>query len=106
MTTGADLLRDPLLPSPDVVARRVAGEYLLVPVRSGAAQMDFIFTANDLGSEIFRLLDGARDGREIARLVSEEFDVDVPRARVDVVQFLGALLAAGLVVQAPKVPGR
>ena len=30
-----DLLTEPLLPSPDVVSRRVAGEYLLVPVRSG-----------------------------------------------------------------------
>src|SRR5262249_34363471 len=38
-----------LLPSPDVVSRRVAGEYLLVPVRSGAAQMNFIFTANEVG---------------------------------------------------------
>jgi hypothetical protein len=86
-----------LVASPDVVARRIAGEYLLVPVRNGAAQMDYIFTANEVGSVVFRLLDGRRDLREIARLVSLEFDVDEPQARADVQSFLGALREAGLV---------
>jgi hypothetical protein len=92
----AELLSEPLLPSPDVVARRVAGEYLLVPVRSGAAQMDFIFTANEIGSVIFRLLDGSRDGRAIARHLSQEFAVDEERARNDVLDFLRTLCEAGL----------
>ncbi len=96
MKDDTDLLTEPLLPSPDVVARRVAGEYLLVPVRSGAAQMDFIFTANEIGSAIFRLLDGVRDGRAIARRLSEEFEVDEDRARADVVEFLRTLCEAGL----------
>jgi hypothetical protein len=92
-----DLLMQPFLPSPDVVARRVAGEYLLVPVRSGAAQMDYIFTANEVGSAIFRLLDGSRDGRDIARHLSREFAVDEECAQRDVVEFLRALCEAGLV---------
>ena len=86
-----------LVVSPDVVARRIAGEYLLVPVRNGAAQMDFIFTANEVGSVVFRLLDGVRDAREIARLLSLEFEVDEAAARADVLDFLGALREAGLV---------
>jgi hypothetical protein len=92
-----DLLLQPCLPSPDVVARRVAGEYLLVPVRNGAAQMDYIFTANEVGSAIFLLLDGSRDGRDIARLLSRDFAVDEERARMDVVEFLRDLCEAGLV---------
>lgn len=86
----------PLEPSPDVVARRVAGEYLLVPVRSGAAQMDYIFTVNEIGSVIFGLLDGRRDVSVIVRLVSREFDVDQERAAADVVEFLRTLCEAGL----------
>ena len=97
MTDGADVLNAPLLPSREVVARRVAGEYLLVPVRTGAAQMDFIYTANDLGSRIFQLLDGRRNGREIARMVSEEFDVQEPRALEDIARFLEDLVKSGLV---------
>jgi hypothetical protein len=106
VTSVADVLKEPLRPSPDVVARRVAGEYLLVPVRSGAAQMDFIFTANDIGSRIFQLLDGRRDARDIARLVSEEFDVDEPQALADVVRFLEELLATGLVAEPDPGPSR
>ena len=92
-----DLLLQAFLPSPDVVARRIAGEYLLVPVRNGAAQMDYIFTVNEVGSTIFLLLDGSRDGRDIARRLSRDFAVDEDRAQQDVVDFLRSLREAGLV---------
>ncbi len=94
--SNAGLEIGPFEPSPDVVARCVAGEYLLVPVRSGAAQMDYIFTVNEIGSVIFGLLDGRRDVSAIARLLSEQFDVDRERATADVVEFLGTLREAGL----------
>jgi hypothetical protein len=82
--------------APDVVARRVAGEHLLVPVRHGAARMDYIFTANEVGSFVFGLLDGRRDAAELARLVSAAFEVEEARARADVERFLEALVEAGL----------
>jgi hypothetical protein len=85
-----------LVPSPDVVARIVAGEYLLVPVFKGAAEMDFIFTANEIGSLVFRLLDGRRDAGAIARLVSQEYDVDEEQALGDVTEFLRGLVEAEL----------
>jgi hypothetical protein len=85
-----------LRPSPEVVARDIAGEHLLVPVRNGASQMDFIFTANEVGSRVYRLLDGRRDVGAIARVISQEFEVDEERARADVLDFLGALFEAGL----------
>ncbi len=44
--------------SPDIVSRSIAGEHLLVPVRHGTAEMDFIYTANAVGSLMFSLLDG------------------------------------------------
>ena len=97
MKDRPDTLAQPFLPSPDVVARRVAGEYLLVPVRNGAAQMDYIFTANEVGSAIFRLLDGSRDVHDIARHLSREFAVDEECAQRDVLEFLRDLHEAGLV---------
>jgi len=104
--SSSDIMTRALRPSPDVVARRVAGEYLLVPVRSGAAQMDYIFTANEVGSAIFRLLDGRRDGRAIARAISEEFQVDPERADLDVVEFLRTLLDASLIQPADEAVER
>ena len=90
----------PLRPAQDLVTRRIAGEHLLVPVRSGAAQMDFIYTSNEVGCFVFGLLDGRRAAPEIARAVSEAFDVDGERALADVLEFLGSLAEAGLVVVA------
>src|SRR5882672_10156327 len=92
-----DLTRVPLQPAPDVVARNIAGEHLLVPVRSGAAQMDYLFTADEVGSFIYALLDGRRTAPEIALLVTHEFDVTPERAQSDVVAFLETLLDARLV---------
>ena len=96
-----DLVRLPLRLSPEVVSRRIAGEHLLVPVRTGAAQMDYLFTANEAGSLVFRLLDGRLDAEGIARQVCEEFEVDETTARHDVLEFLGELLDAGLVAAVP-----
>jgi hypothetical protein len=99
-----DLLRVPLRPSPEVVSRRIAGEHLLVPVRSGALQMDYLFTANEAGSLVFRLLDGRRTADELARAVAAEFEVDESRAQRDVLEFLGELLDAGLIAPAGEAP--
>jgi hypothetical protein len=92
----------PLRPSPDVVVREVAGERLLVPVRNGAARMDFIFTANPAGSLVFSRLDGRRDAAALARIVCAEFDVEPERAAADVEAFLRALVEAGLAAPAPE----
>jgi hypothetical protein len=89
-------------PSEDVVSRAIAGEQILVPVRNGAAQMDFIFTVNEVGAFIFGLLDGRRSPSEIASLVSREFEIDEVRARAEICEFLEELSQAGLVRPAPE----
>jgi hypothetical protein len=92
----ADVRGARLRPSPEVVSRRIAGEQILVPVRSGAAQMDYLFTANPTGSAVLALLDGRRDAAEIARLLARDYEVDEERARADVEAFLQELYDAGL----------
>ena len=85
------------IPSPDVVTRNIAGEHLLVPVRTGVAQMDYLYTADEVGSVIFSLLDGERDASAIGRQVAELFEVNAAQATVDVAAFLQELERAGLV---------
>ena len=89
-----------LATSPDVVARQVAGEHLLVPVRRGVAEMDDLFTADPAGSFIWSCLDGRRDLAAVARLVVDEFEVEPPKALADVLAFAAELSAAGLVREA------
>ena len=90
--------------SPDVVARNIAGEHLLVPVRSGVADIDYLYTTDDVGSFIVSALDGRRDVAEVARAVSAAFEVDEEQARSDVARFLSDLLDAGLVRVAQDAP--
>jgi len=85
-----------LRPSPDVVARDIAGEHLLVPVRSGVAATDCLFTADGAGAFIWACLDGRRDLGEVARLVAAEFEVDPARALEDVTAFASGLVDARL----------
>jgi len=83
---------------PDVVARTVAGETLLVPVRGGVAECDHVFILNATGSFLWPLLDGTRGVNVLAGEVAEAFaGVEPTAARTDVESFLAALEARQLV---------
>lgn len=84
--------------APAIVSRRIAGEHLLVPVRHGAAEMDFIYTVNGSGSLICDLLDGARSADDLAAAVAAAYGIPAAQARGDVGAFLEALRGAGLAV--------
>ena len=81
----------------DVVTRRIAGETVLVPVRSGAADLDFIYTSNETGTRIWECIDGQKNVDQIVEMICGEYNVLPEEAAQDVIDFLGALEAAGLV---------
>ena len=81
----------------DIVTREIAGETVVVPVRSGAADLNFIYTANETGTLIWRCLDGQRNVRQIVESLCSEYDVPAEQAEKDVIDFVGALESAGLV---------
>ncbi len=80
-----------------VVTRQIAGETVWVPIKSGAADLDFIYTSNDTGTTIGECLDGEKTVDQIVETVFREYDVPAEAATQDVMDFLSALEAAGLV---------
>lgn len=80
-----------------VVTRRIAGETILVPVAGNVADLDAVYTLNDVGSYIWELIDGRRSARAIAEEVSAVYDVAVEQAAPDVDELLRALEEKGLV---------
>ena len=62
------------------VTRRIAGETILVPVTGHVADLDAIYTLNEVGSFIWHLIDGRRSAQAIAEAVSAEYDVTLERA--------------------------
>jgi len=80
-----------------VVSRTVAGETLIVPIRGKVGDLASIYSFNEVGSLIWRLLDTPRQLPELVSAVEQTYEVRMERARQDVLQFLEEMLAANLV---------
>lgn len=83
--------------SQSVVARVVAGETLIVPVRAKVGDLASIYSFNGTGTLIWKLLDAPRTVAELAIAVAEEYDVDREQAEHDVADFVGEMKSVGLV---------
>ncbi len=80
-----------------VVSRVKGGETLVVPVRAKVGSLASIYSLKGTGSLIWQLLEAPRALPELVGAVEQEFGVGHEQGRRDVKQFLGEMLAAGLV---------
>jgi len=80
-----------------VVSRVVAGETLIVPVRGKVGDLASIYSFNETGSLIWKLLDSPRTVGEVVGAVAEEYQVDTEQVRGDVLRFLSEMRAAELI---------
>jgi len=63
------------VPSEDVVAREIEGEMIIVPLVSGIGDLeDELYTLNETGHAVWKLLDGSRNLRDVAEELSKEFE--------------------------------
>jgi hypothetical protein len=74
-----------------MVGRRIAGEYVLVPIVGRGAEVDSIFTLNRVGAFIWEHLDGKTTGDQVIHALLRAFDVDAGRARQDYCDFVRKL---------------
>jgi hypothetical protein len=81
----------------DLVARDIAEETIIVPIRSNVGDLDSIYTLNEIGSMIWQLIDGKNSVREIAKAVCNAFEVTLQVAEKDTIDFLNTLEQASLV---------
>jgi hypothetical protein len=81
----------------DLVTRDVAGEEIIVPIKGHVGDLEGIFTLNEVGGMIWRLIDGRTTGRQLADAVRNEYNVEAAEAEQDVIDFLHCLEDAGLI---------
>lgn len=81
---------------PNVVAREIAGERILVPIRSQAADMAAIYVLNETGSRIWDLLDGQHSVSEIQEILVQEYDVSEETVGADIVDMVEQLQGLGM----------
>jgi hypothetical protein len=86
-----------LLRSQSVVARVVAGETLIVPVRAKVGDLASIYSFNGTGSLIWKLLDSPRTVAQLAAAVAQEYEVEPAQAEQDVADFVSEMKSVGLV---------
>lgn len=81
----------------DLVTRCVAGETIIVPVKSNVGDLDYIYTLNEVGSIVWELIDGERSVGQIIAAVHNAYEVTEEEAEKDTLDFLDSLEKAGLI---------
>jgi hypothetical protein len=74
-----------------LAARKVGGEMVIL-----SADDSSLFVLNEVGTVIWEAADGGTTLEAIAAGVCREFDVELETARHDVLEFVHALAAAGV----------
>ena len=84
-------LSDVFTRSDRIVGRRIAGEYVLVPLVGRGTDADFIYTLNRVAASIWEALDGKASGDEVVRQVVIRYEVDADEASRDYLQLMDTL---------------
>jgi Coenzyme PQQ synthesis protein D (PqqD) len=84
-----------LVHSARIVGRKVAGQYILVPLAGSAADIDSVYNLNPVATFIWEQLDGHQSGREIVRSLQEAYSVEAGQAAADYLALVGDLLELG-----------
>lgn len=75
-----------------MVGRRVADQFLLVPIVSRGAEVDCLYNLNRVGTFIWESLDGRTRGADIVEAVVERFEVAREKAEDDYRGFVVSLV--------------
>ena len=74
--------------SDSIVFRKIADEFILVPIRQNVGDLESIYTLNETGARIWELIDGKIKVREIKEKLIEEFEVTPEEVEKDIVEHL------------------
>lgn len=97
MTTEIKMT-DVYVKSPDVVARQIEDEFLLVPIAAGIGNMEEeIYSLNETGRAIWDKLEPGRTVAEIVALLQAEYEGEEAAIAKDVRGILGALVEMKMV---------
>lgn len=99
---GVDVVRanDRFVAHSGLVSRRIGHETILVPVSSRVGDLDAIYTLNEIGAAVWRLLERPVSAGQIVDAVCADYDIAADAAAADVAEFLGTLLERRLVDRA------
>jgi len=73
------------------IFRQIVEEMVLVPIRQNVADLDSIYTLNELGAFIWERLETPTSAAELQDDILEDFDVDAATVQSDLAIFMEEL---------------
>jgi len=87
-------------PSTDIVAREIEGEIVIIPLVSGIGDLeDELYTLNETGRAIWKLLEGRRTLREVAAELASEYEPPIEEIERDVTGLVDELLRRKMLME-------
>ena len=71
-----------------IVARKIADEIILVPVRKNVGDLESIYTLNEVGAKIWELIDGKKKIKNIRDEILDEFEATEEQVNEDLKVFI------------------
>jgi len=87
-----DFLNKVYKKSDSIVSRKIAREFILIPIRQKEADLENIYTLNSTATRIWELIDGQKKIRDIKKLVVFEFEVKEEEAESDLILLIDDLV--------------
>jgi hypothetical protein len=84
---------------PAIVARVIAGQAILVPIRKNMGDLENIYTLNETAARVWELIDGQRTLGEVYGQIVAEFNVDPQRAEQELIELVSELQNLGTIIE-------
>lgn len=85
--------------NPDYIFRRIVDEYVLVPIHQNVANMECIYTLNEVGALVWEGLETPASLPSLVDSVMNEFDVDQATLQEDLHTFLQEMESCGAIMK-------
>ena len=83
-----NFLGDTMKIKQNFVLKKIAGSYVVVPVRSAAVDFSGIIKLTESGAFLWEILIGGADREELLARMLDEYDVDEATASADIDRFI------------------
>lgn len=85
--------------NPDFIFRKIVDEMVLVPIHLNVADMESIYTLNEVGASIWERMTEPVSLQELVTEIASEYDSDRETISQDLTAFLQELQECGAVLQ-------
>lgn len=91
------------MPAEDMLARQAQGEFIIIPLRKGIADLeDEFFKLNQTAKAMYDKLDGKKTLKEVARELSLEYDAALELIERGISELAEELLKRGMLVSVKR----